>query len=112
MAANRKRKPSPVKHDCRNSHARCHRARAFATLLLAHSRWVGRAKVIKYAAPNKTKSGEAHMRAKLMPATVAACGLLIAAPAFAQGVKIGILNDQSGVYADYGGQYSFEGAKM
>ena len=39
-------------------------------------------------------------------------GLLIAGPAFAQGVKIGILNDQSGVYADYGGKYSFEAAKM
>ena len=30
--------------------------------------------------------------------------LLLAAPASAQGVKIGILNDQSGVYADYGGK--------
>src|SRR6202167_6290222 len=38
--------------------------------------------------------------------------LIIAAPASAQGVKIGILNDQSGVYADYGGKYSFEAAKM
>jgi branched-chain amino acid transport system substrate-binding protein len=27
-------------------------------------------------------------------------------------VKIGILNDQSGVYADYGGKYSVEAAKM
>jgi branched-chain amino acid transport system substrate-binding protein len=52
------------------------------------------------------------MSAKLMPAAVAVCGLLLAAPAFAQGVKIGILNDQSGVYADYGGKYSFEAAKM
>ncbi|MGY3449581.1 ABC transporter substrate-binding protein [Bradyrhizobium sp. USDA 4353] len=43
---------------------------------------------------------------------VAAVGaLLIAAPASAQ-VKIGILNDQSGVYADYGGKYSIEAAKM
>ncbi|WP_164105913.1 ABC transporter substrate-binding protein, partial [Serratia marcescens] len=33
-------------------------------------------------------------------------------PAMAQGVKIGILNDQSGVYADYGGKYSVEAAKM
>ena len=33
-------------------------------------------------------------------------------PASAQGVKIGILNDQSGVYADYGGKYSVEAAKM
>src|SRR5246500_3071494 len=37
--------------------------------------------------------------------------LLLAAPASAQ-VKIGILNDQSGVYADYGGKYSVEAAKM
>jgi branched-chain amino acid transport system substrate-binding protein len=38
--------------------------------------------------------------------------LLAAAPAAAQGVKIGILNDQSGVYADYGGKYSVEAARM
>ena len=44
--------------------------------------------------------------------TAVACGLLLAAPASAQGVKIGILNDQSGVYADYGGKWSFEAAKM
>jgi branched-chain amino acid transport system substrate-binding protein len=37
---------------------------------------------------------------------------LLAAPASAQGVKIGVLNDQSGVYADYGGKYSLEAAKM
>jgi len=37
--------------------------------------------------------------------------LLVAAPASAQ-VKIGILNDQSGVYADYGGKYSVEAARM
>src|SRR3984957_13643846 len=52
------------------------------------------------------------MRAKLLPAAVAACVLMLPAPASAQGVKIGILNDQSGVYADYGGKYSFEAAKM
>src|SRR5260370_5490539 len=45
-------------------------------------------------------------------AAVAAGGLLLAGPASAQGVKIGILNDQSGVYADYGGKYSVEAAKM
>ena len=45
-------------------------------------------------------------------ATVAACSLLLAAPASAQGIKIGILNDQSGVYADYGGKYSVEAARM
>jgi branched-chain amino acid transport system substrate-binding protein len=45
-------------------------------------------------------------------AAVAAGSLLFAAPASAQGVKIGILNDQSGVYADYGGKYSLEAAHM
>jgi len=45
-------------------------------------------------------------------AAVAACSLLLAGPASAQGVKIGILNDQSGVYADYGGKWSVEAAKM
>ena len=38
--------------------------------------------------------------------------VLVAAPASAQGVKVGILNDQSGVYADYGGKYSLEAAHM
>src|SRR5438132_7278791 len=41
-----------------------------------------------------------------------AAGLALAAPASAQGVKIGILNDQSGVYADYGGKWSVEAARM
>src|SRR3954463_13841356 len=45
-------------------------------------------------------------------AAVAMGALMIAGPASAQGVKIGILNDQSGVYADYGGKYSVEAAKM
>jgi branched-chain amino acid transport system substrate-binding protein len=45
-------------------------------------------------------------------AAVAVGSLLLAAPASAQGVKIGILNDQSGVYADYGGKYSLEAAHM
>jgi branched-chain amino acid transport system substrate-binding protein len=45
-------------------------------------------------------------------AAVAIGGLLITPPASAQGVKIGILNDQSGVYADYGGKYSVEAARM
>jgi branched-chain amino acid transport system substrate-binding protein len=44
-------------------------------------------------------------------AAAAVGGLLLASPAQAQ-VKIGILNDQSGVYADYGGKYSVEAAKM
>ena len=45
-------------------------------------------------------------------AAVATSALLLAAPASAHGVKIGILNDQSGVYADYGGKWSVEAAKM
>jgi branched-chain amino acid transport system substrate-binding protein len=45
-------------------------------------------------------------------AAVATSTLLLAAPASAQGVKIGILNDQSGVYADYGGKWSVEAARM
>jgi branched-chain amino acid transport system substrate-binding protein len=45
-------------------------------------------------------------------AAVAMSGVLAAAPASAQGVKIGVLNDQSGVYADYGGKYSLEAARM
>src|SRR6202012_2019705 len=52
------------------------------------------------------------MSFKLLPAAVAACGLLMVAPASAQGIKIGILNDQSGVSANYGGNYSIEAAKM
>src|ERR1700724_908349 len=56
--------------------------------------------------------GEVNMKFGTLPAAVAACGLLLAVPASAQGVKIGILNDQSGVYADYGGKFSFEAAKM
>ena len=38
-------------------------------------------------------------------------GLGFAAPAAAE-VKIGVLNDQSAVYADYGGRWSVEAAKM
>ncbi|OAF15241.1 ABC transporter substrate-binding protein [Bradyrhizobium neotropicale] len=45
-------------------------------------------------------------------AAAATTALLLAVPASAQGVKIGILNDQSGVYADYGGKWSVEAAKM
>src|SRR6266702_3507686 len=45
-------------------------------------------------------------------AAVASSALVLAAPASAQGVKIGVLNDQSGVYADYGGKYSVEAARM
>jgi branched-chain amino acid transport system substrate-binding protein len=45
-------------------------------------------------------------------AAAASCCLLVVAPALAQGVKIGVLNDQSGVYTDYGGEYSVEAARM
>jgi branched-chain amino acid transport system substrate-binding protein len=44
-------------------------------------------------------------------AVLAVGAIGLAQPAAAQ-VKIGILNDQSGVYADYGGKYSLEAAKM
>jgi branched-chain amino acid transport system substrate-binding protein len=55
--------------------------------------------------------GNARM-IQLASAAIAACAMLVGAPASAQGVKIGILNDQSGVYADYGGKGSIEAAKM
>ena len=45
-------------------------------------------------------------------AAIAACSVFASAPASAQGVKIGVLNDQSGVYADFGGKWSVEAAKM
>jgi branched-chain amino acid transport system substrate-binding protein len=45
-------------------------------------------------------------------AVAAALFAMGAEAAFAQGVKIGILNDQSGVYADFGGKGSVEAAKM
>jgi len=54
---------------------------------------------------------EIKMKSGLL-AAVAVSGIVLAGPALAQGVKIGILNDQSGVYADYGGKWSFEAAKM
>src|ERR1700694_124963 len=72
---------------------------------------MGSRRVIKYHALNQGFR-EANMKSGLLSTAVAACGLLLAVPASAQGVKIGILNDQSGVYADYGGKYSFEAAKM
>src|SRR6516164_3687541 len=52
------------------------------------------------------------MKLGVLPAAIAASGILFAVPASAEGVKIGILNDQSGVYADYGGKYSLEAARM
>jgi branched-chain amino acid transport system substrate-binding protein len=48
----------------------------------------------------------------LAVAIIAACFMVAAGPASAQGVKIGVLNDQSGVYADFGGKWSVEAAKM
>ena len=49
---------------------------------------------------------------QLAATAIAACSMLAGEPASAQGVKIGILNDQSGVYADFGGKGSVEAAKM
>src|ERR1700690_3466066 len=72
---------------------------------------MGSCRVIKYHARNKT-FGETNMKSGMLSAALTACGFLLAVPASAQGVKIGILNDQSGVYADYGGKYSVEAARM
>ena len=49
------------------------------------------------------------MRSGILSASIVACGLVVAGPVSAQGVKIGILNDQSGVYADFGGKSSVDG---
>jgi branched-chain amino acid transport system substrate-binding protein len=53
---------------------------------------------------------------KLAYLVSAALLVAVATPAVAEisdgKVKIGILNDQSGVYADFGGKWSFEAAKM
>jgi branched-chain amino acid transport system substrate-binding protein len=74
---------------------------------------MGSGRVIKYHRPLETKNfGETNMKSGMLSAAVAALGLLLVVPASAQGVKIGVLNDQSGVYADYGGKYSVEAAKM
>ena len=52
----------------------------------------------------------------LMSAAILAAATIAVPAAFAETsdgkVKIGILNDQSGVYADFGGKWSFEAAKM
>jgi branched-chain amino acid transport system substrate-binding protein len=45
-------------------------------------------------------------------ATIAAWSVLAGPPALAQGVKIGVLADQSGTYADFDGKWSVEAAKM
>ncbi|RXF74187.1 ABC transporter substrate-binding protein [Hansschlegelia zhihuaiae] len=48
-----------------------------------------------------------------MTAALLAASVLPAAAQVSDGkVKIGILNDQSGVYADFGGKWSYEAAKM
>ena len=57
------------------------------------------------------------MRKLLLSASAATLGLSMGVlPALAEvsdgKVKIGILNDQSGVYADFGGKFSYEAAKM
>src|SRR5690349_15840778 len=77
---------------------------------------MGRSRVIKYTKRLiergfRKNTGRQFMKSVWL-AAVAAGSLLLAAPASAQGVKIGILNDQSGVYADYGGKYSLEAAHM
>ncbi|MBN9525918.1 MAG: ABC transporter substrate-binding protein [Alphaproteobacteria bacterium] len=55
------------------------------------------------------------MRQSILGAGIGAA-LILALPAAAQVsdnvVKIGILNDQSGIYADFGGKWSVEAAKM
>ncbi|MBB3997113.1 ABC transporter substrate-binding protein [Aureimonas pseudogalii] len=51
--------------------------------------------------------------AALAAALLASTALPASAQEISDGVvKIGILNDQSGVYADFGGRWSFEAAKM
>jgi len=54
------------------------------------------------------------MKYRFLFAASAAAVLCFTVPSFAQaqGVKIGVLNDQSGVYADFGGKWSVEAARM
>jgi branched-chain amino acid transport system substrate-binding protein len=72
---------------------------------------VGRRLDLKYPARHQPAGEQTNMKRGLV-AAFAVSSLLLALPASAEGVKIGILNDQSGVYADYGGKYSLEAAKM
>jgi branched-chain amino acid transport system substrate-binding protein len=51
-------------------------------------------------------------RSFLLAAVATTAAGLLMAEASAESVKIGILNDQSGVYADFGGKWSVEAAKM
>src|ERR1700757_3754597 len=62
--------------------------------------------------PTRSENAGRRKMKSIRMAAVAMSGVLAVASASAQGVKIGILNDQSGVYADYGGKYSVEAAKM
>src|SRR6201996_3416302 len=71
---------------------------------------MGGRRLIQYC-PAVGNTGKCSMKSVWL-AAAAIGGLLIAGPVAAQGVKIGILNDQSGVYADYGGKYSVEAARM
>ena len=48
----------------------------------------------------------------LLAAAAVTAGRLLMAEASAESVKIGILNDQSGPYADFSGKWSVEAAKM
>src|SRR5581483_2089400 len=77
---------------------------------------MGRRRVIKYTGRlvvrDVFRNGWEGLMKKVWMAAVAIGSVLVVAPASAQGVKIGILNDQSGVYADYGGKYSVEAARM
>src|SRR6476659_7088723 len=72
----------------------------------------GQSKSYKISCPASHILGAKTMRLGVLPAAIAAGGMLFAIPASADAVKIGILNDQSGVYADYGGKYSLEAARM
>src|SRR6478672_5585299 len=75
---------------------------------------MGRRGVIPYRAriSGNRNGWERTMKSGILSAAIVACGVVAAAPASAQGVKIGILNDQSGVYADYGGKWSYEAALL
>ena len=81
---------------------------------MAYLKWVGGRRVIKYCCADFPEQELVELGNEVgnFFGGRLACGLLLAAPASAQGVKIGILNDQSGVYADYGGKWSYEAALM
>lgn len=53
-----------------------------------------------------------HVLTKLLAASIAAVAATAVAAQAPLSVKIGVLNDQSGVYADFGGKWSVEAAKM